>query len=97
MANVFFAISQPAGALPDNITGAPTNPIGTGIVVAAASTAGAPIELRVNMPGAGNAGGGVVTAAEVIKALERFKNFIRQRGFIGGSGGPATGQNYNSP
>lgn len=100
-ANVYFAISQPTGALPDlgpGSPGNPTNPIGTGIIVASSSTSAAQVELRVlTTTGAQNAGGGALTAAEVLKALDRLRWFIRQRGFIEGTGGPSSSPTFIIP
>jgi hypothetical protein len=65
------------------VAGGGTVPIGTGFSVQASSNVAAPIELRIN-----NAAG--LNTLNILKALERLGHFIRQRGYITGSGGPTT-------
>lgn len=87
--NFYFAISQPTSADPEAAP-YPGDPIGSGVTVGTSSDSSAQMELRVLTPNANtNSGGGALTANEVCKGLERILRFIRQRGFIAGSGGPS--------
>jgi hypothetical protein len=98
---MFFSIpAPPGGALSEQGPGTPaslpTNPIGQGLVANTFSNTPASLELRVAMnSGGGNINSELAAAAgnnwstyQLCEALDRIKYFIRQRGYIGGSGGP---------
>jgi hypothetical protein len=98
--SIYISFPAPPGeALSEQGPGSPslpTLPLGQGIVVGTSSNASATLELRIVVnSGSHNvdtdlASQNVWTQFALANALERLKYFIRQRGFILGSGGPGT-------
>jgi hypothetical protein len=80
MANLFYSISSLPISLADE--GGNPNPLGGQITFGPASNPSATFEFRVNTSTG-------MTTMNIRQALERLKYFVRQRGFIAGSGGPS--------
>lgn len=80
MANTYYSISSLPVSLADQ--GGNPNPLGGTIAFGPASNPAATFEFRVNS----SVG---VTSMNIRQALERLQYFIRQRGYIAGSGGSA--------
>src|SRR5271168_4736817 len=95
---IYFGTGQPGGALPEKGPGSPASPsapLGFGVVVGTSTYATATVEVRANLlTTAGNAStaeaAATASTADVIKSLYRIIYFLKQRGYIVGSGGPTT-------
>jgi hypothetical protein len=91
MSNAYISLSSPTSAFVDLGPGVPsstpTNPLGSGIQCSQGSNAAAQIELRVAQSG--------LTTRNILVALDNLARFIRQRGYIGGSGGPVGGASFS--
>ena len=102
--SLYFAMPAPPNSLAEQGPGTPslpTNPIGQGIVVGTSSDASATLELRVVVNNAAQnidtelSSQNVWTTQQIYVALDRLKWFIRQRGYILGSGGPGLNSSNN--
>lgn len=93
-------LQPPGGTITDQGTSVslPVLPIGSGWIVGSSTDASATFEVRITstQPAAGVTYNGLGwTLDQVLKALEDLKRFLRQRGYIAGSGGPSGAGEFN--